>query len=97
MLSGFGSGSMLATHRISRRDSSAKRKNEPPPNERFRRWERRGVYLNNPADLLARGRPVKKLTFFIASIAGIFAESPEMRFERGPVPTSLRAAPFKKF
>jgi hypothetical protein len=39
----------------------------------------------------------KKITFFVAPVAAIFAKSPEMRF--GPVagPTSGRAAPFKKF
>jgi hypothetical protein len=39
----------------------------------------------------------KKSLFFVAAWAAIFAESPEMRFERVAGATSSRAGPFKKF
>jgi hypothetical protein len=61
------------------------------------RVREREISFNDSAGLLSGQRVRKKFTFFIASIARVFAESPEIRFGRGAIPTSFRAAPFKKF
>jgi hypothetical protein len=97
MLSEFGSAGRLATARnVGARSASEKEKDVCLTN-RAEPQVAASLFQQLAAFGVALGGPQKKAHFFVASIAGIFAESPEIRFEWGPIPTPPRAAPFKKF